>query len=124
MPKVEVVLFKENNGTVPLLDWLGGLIPKARAKCIARIIRLKQRGHELRRPEADYLRDEIYELRIGLRHVNYRILYFFHGRTATVLSHGLTKEGRVPSVEIDKAIERKNRFKADPEAHVYRLELE
>jgi len=29
--------------------------------------------------------------------VNYRILYFFHDRTATVLSHGLTKEGRVPS---------------------------
>ncbi len=124
MPEIGIILFKEEDGTVPLLAWLGRLIPKARAKCIARIIRLQQRGHELRRPEADYLRDEIYELRISLRHLNYRILYFFHGRTATVLSHGLTKEGRMPSTEIDRAIERKNRFEADPQAHTYRLELE
>jgi hypothetical protein len=26
---------------------------------------MKQRGHELRRPEADYLRNDIYELRAG-----------------------------------------------------------
>ena len=124
MPKINVVLYKEDDETIPLLDWLRGLVPKARAKCVARIIRLQQRGHELRRPEADYLRDDIYELRIGLRRVNYRILYFFHGRTAAVLSHGLVKEGRVPPAEIEKAIVRKAKFETDPEAHTYRLEVE
>lgn len=61
------------------------------AKCIVRIQRLAQLGHELRRPEADLLRDEIYELRAKHGHVQYRILYFFHGRETAVLAHALTK---------------------------------
>ena len=44
----------------------------------------KELGHELRRPEADLLRDNIYELRIGLQGINYRILYFFHGKQAAL----------------------------------------
>jgi len=48
---------------------------------------------------------------------------FFHGRTAAVLSHGLVKEDRIPPGEIDRAIARKARFEADPEAHTYKLEL-
>ena len=58
--------------------------------------RLEDLGHEIRRPEADLLRDGIYELRIGLQGINYRVLYFFHGKEAAVVSHGLTKERRVP----------------------------
>ena len=123
MPEVDVVLYQESDGTAPLLDWLQGLAPKARAKCIARVIRLRQRGHELRRPEADYLRDGIYELRVGWQRANYRLLFFFYGRTAAVLSHGTVKEGRVPPREINRAVERKALFDADPEAHTYRLEL-
>ena len=34
---------------------------------------------------------------MGLRGINYRMLYFFHGRVAAVLSHGLTKERAVPA---------------------------
>jgi hypothetical protein len=63
-------------------------------------------GHELRRPEADFLRDGIYELRVSLGGVHHRILYFFHGATAAVVSHGLVKERVVPSKEIDHAVER------------------
>lgn len=123
MPDTALILYQEDDGTVPLLTWLDGLSPKARIKCIARIIRLKRHGHHLRRPEADYLRDDIHELRVGLQRVNYRMLYFFHGRTAAVLSHGLVKEGRIPPGEIDRAIARKARFEAHPEPHTYRLEL-
>ena len=79
--------------------------PKALDKCTVRIERLAELGHELRRPEADFLRDGIYELRVGLQHVNYRMLYFFHGRTAAVVSHGVVKEAEVPRREIEKAIE-------------------
>jgi phage-related protein len=70
-------------------------------------MRLSEMGHELRRPEADYLRDDIYELRTGLGSVNYRVLYFFHGRNEAVVSHGFTKEAEVPSREIEQAIKRK-----------------
>jgi hypothetical protein len=76
-------------------------------------------GHELRRPEADFLRGGIYELRVSFRGVHHRILYFFHGAIAAVVSHGLVKERAVPPKEIDRAIERKNRFMADSVGHTY-----
>ena len=79
-----------------------------------RIERLRDLGHELRRPEADYLHDGIYELRVGLRGMNYRMLYFFHGRVAAVLAHGLAKEREVPPREIKEAIRRKHKFELDP----------
>ena len=91
MPKTQVVFYREADGAVPVLEWFDDLPTKAQDKCRVRIQRLAELGHELRRPEADILRDGIYELRIGLAHVNYRILYFFHGRVAAILAHGLTK---------------------------------
>ena len=69
------------------------------------------------RTEADFLRDGIYELRVRLRTTNYRMLYFFHGRTAAVLSHGVSKEDQVPTYEIDRAIARKAQFTAHPLRH-------
>jgi len=119
MPKTKVVFYKEDDGSVPILDWFDSLQERALDKCTVRIERLAELGHELRRPEGDLLRDGIYELRIGLQHVNYRILYFFHGRVAAVISHGLMKEDRVPAKEIEKALERKRKFEADPERHTH-----
>jgi phage-related protein len=119
MPKIRVVFYKEDDGSVPILEWLDSLPDRALDKCTVRIERLAELGHELRRPEADLLRDGICELRIGLQHVNYRILYFFHGRLAAVVSHGITKEDKVPAKEIEKAIARKRKFEADPEKHTH-----
>ncbi len=56
MPRTEVVFYAEDDGTCPLLDWMDGLPQKAQDKCIVRIERLGEMGHELRRPEADFLR--------------------------------------------------------------------
>ena len=116
MPRVEVVFYRDVDGSVPMRDWLDGIPRKGQAKCLARLKRLEESGHELRRPEADYLRDGIYELRVGLQGVNYRMLYFFHGRTAAVVSHGLVKERVVPTGEIDLAVERRLRFERDPKS--------
>lgn len=117
-----MLLFKDDDGTVPVLDWLDSLTVRVRAKCLVRIERLGELGHELRRPEADLLRDGVYELRIGLGGRNYRLLYFFHGRQAAVLSHGIVKERRVPPVEIDRALARKAAFEADPQRHTFSME--
>ncbi len=117
MPRTKVVIYCEENGQSPLLTWLDALPVKVQAKCAVKIERLKELGHELRRPEADYLRDGIYELRASYQSVNYRILYFFHGKTAAVLSHGLMKEGIVPPREVDRALERKRKFESDPKRH-------
>jgi phage-related protein len=119
VPNIPVVFYRESDGTAPVLDWLDTLPAKAQDKCRIKIERLCELGHELRRPEADLLRDGIYELRIGLQGINYRILYFFHGRTAAVLAHGLVKERVVPSREIDVALARKRRFEQDPKRYTY-----
>lgn len=118
MPRTAVLIFQEEEGSVPFLEWFENLPAKVQDKCRVRLERLAERGHELRRPEADYLRDGVYELRARHGHVNYRILYFFHGQAA-VLSHGLQKEKRVPPGEIDRASARAARFHADPEKHTF-----
>ncbi|NBV86589.1 MAG: type II toxin-antitoxin system RelE/ParE family toxin [Verrucomicrobia bacterium] len=119
MSKIKVIFYKDDDSSVPVLDWLEELPSKAVAKCLVRIERLSELGHELRRPEADFLRDKIYELRIGLRGINYRILYFFHGDVAAVLAHGIVKENAVPPKEIERAIERRKRFETHPEKHTH-----
>ena len=73
----------------------------------------------LRRPAADYLRDGIYELRAKQGHVQYRLLYFFHGRQVAILAHALTKEDEVPEADIERAIKRKKLFESNPKAHTY-----
>jgi len=117
VPPVQVVLFKEDDGTVPVLKWLDELPGKVQDKCAARIKRLMDWGHELRRPEADYLRDGIYELRVRFRHGNYRMLYFFFGSQVVVLTQGLVKEREVPLRDIDRALALRKRFEAAPERH-------
>jgi len=119
MPHTKLVYYAEQDGTVPLVDWLARLSRKANDKCQAYIVRLESEGHELRRPIADYLRDGIHELRPSFAGVHYRILYFFHGSEAVVVSHGLTKEGQVPSAEIGRAIRRMAQFRANPPRHSF-----
>ncbi|MEX2264001.1 MAG: type II toxin-antitoxin system RelE/ParE family toxin [Bryobacteraceae bacterium] len=116
----ELVYYQEDAETVPMVQWLEELSAKALQKCLVRLERLEQLGHELRRPEADYLRDDIYELRASYQGVHYRMLYFFHRRSAVVVSHGLTKERVVPPREIDLAIKRKQAFEASPEQHTFK----
>jgi phage-related protein len=118
----EVLYFQEEDQTVPVALWLDELDRKPRLKCLARLQRLAEMGHELRRPEADYLRDGIYELRASFQGIHYRMLYFFHGRAVVVVSHGLAKEREVPLREIEIAIRRQRRFAEDPKRHTFRPE--
>lgn len=122
MPRTDVVFYQGDEGNVPVFDWLKELRRadrRAYETSVAAIERLVQSGHELRRPLADFLRDGIYELRIRKGRVNYRILYFFHGRNLAILGHALTKEDRVPRADIERAIRRKKAFEADPQKHSY-----
>ena|SRR5947207_1514662 len=124
MPQSRLLFFQDADGTAPVWEWLKDLRAKAYAKCVVRIRRLVELGHELRRPESDLLRDGIYELRARLGTVNYRILYFFHGRNVAVLAHAITKEKEIPVVEINRAVERKQTFIAIPIAHTFIGDIE
>jgi phage-related protein len=122
VPQTKVAFFQDERGRAPVVEWLSDLRkgdPVAYANCVAAIQRLAAAGHELRRPTADYLRDKIYELRSKRGRVNYRILYFFHGRDVAILSHALTKEDKVPATDIDRAIQRRRLYEANPKKHTY-----
>jgi phage-related protein len=125
MTRVQVVFYQDHKG-VPVLDWLRELRKKDRkayAKCVARIHLLEQWGHDLRRPLADYLEEDIYELRIRKGQMHYRILYFFHGQQAAVLAHVLIKEDRVPRIDLERAVERRKIFLKNPTRHRYQEEF-
>jgi phage-related protein len=122
MPRATVVFYREPTGEVPVLEWLGklrGTNLRAYATCVAAVERLAVFGHELRRPLSDFLRDGIHELRIRKGRVNYRILYFFHGRDLAILGHAITKEDVVPDPEIERCVRRKRAFESDPRKHTY-----
>ena len=125
MPKTQVVFYRKQEGGSPVVEWLQELKEtneKAWANCRVRIEQLAASGHELRRPAADFLQDGIYELRAKQGHVQYRILYFFHGRNVAILAHSLTKEDEMPDVDIERAIARKKLFVANPTEHTYESE--
>jgi len=119
MAQTKVVFYREVDGTVPILEWLDGLPRSAIVKCRVKLDRLKELGHELRRPEADLLRDGVYELRVRLQRINYRMLYFFHGNMAAVVSHGILKEKDVPAKEIELAIGRKEAYAKNQKLHTH-----
>lgn len=122
MPETKVLLYRDDDGTVPLLDWLAALESRNRTayrKCRRHLVRRAQFGNELRRPVADYLRDGIYELRIRHTHVNYRILYGFVGNDVVLVSHGVTKERLVRGNEIDLAVQRLTRYRTNPSKYSF-----
>jgi phage-related protein len=117
MPKATIHFFKEEDGTVPFLEWLAELEKRQRrafTKCLYMLDMLRQFGHELRRPHADLLRDGVYELRTKVGRVNYRLLYGFVGKDVVLVSHGITKESSVPDAEIDLAVSRLGLYRQNP----------
>jgi len=118
VPQTDVIFFADKDGNAPVLDWLDTLPLKVQDKCIAFVERLAEWGHDLRRPDCDYLRDDIYELRVGRQGINYRILYFFNEGRA-VLSHGIIKEKEVPPGESDKAVANRLLFIKDSGTHTF-----
>lgn len=128
MPETRVIFYQDRDGAAPVLEWLKILLKhdrKGYANCVARIQQLASTGYELRRPVADYLRDGIYELRAKHLRVQYRILYFFSGQNVAILAHAITKdEDRVPDTEIERAIQQKAEFEANPAVHTYVEETE
>jgi len=119
---IHLVYFREDDGSSPFVDWFRALPVKAQDRCRARLHLLTNQGHLFRRPAVDYLRDGIYELRVKAEGINYRILYFFRGQEAVVISHGIVKQqAAVPGIEIARARDRKRVFTADPSWHTAKL---
>lgn len=120
MPEITLYYFKEDDDNIPLNDWLDTLPERDLDKSRQRLGWLEVMGQELRRPLADYLRDQIYELRIRVGNVHHRILYFFGGKGIAVASHGFSgKQGKVPDREIERARKTREVFMKNPGRHSF-----
>ena len=100
----------EVDGKNLTLEFLGQQQTAVKAKILKNMLELDRLGIAAKRPLVDYLRDDIYELRTGLNHINYRLLYFFDVLDIILITHGLKKEKEVPSNEVDYAIKIKNEY--------------
>ena len=118
----QVVFYREKSGRVPVQRWLDGLPEIPRRKCEELITQLQESGHQLTYPHAHSLRDGIHELRARHGTVRYRILYFWHGSTVAVITHGIVKKSRaVPGNEIQRALRRKRDVEQDPVTHTQEI---
>lgn len=122
LPPCVVLRFRDAVGRVPFDDWLSALVreaveQRALERIGAAVGELRRSGHDLRRPLSAPLRDGVHELRLASGRVQYRILYFFAGPGIAVLSHGCTKERRVPEAEIERALLRRSLYLAHPARH-------
>jgi len=127
VPTTQMLFYCDADGKSPVVEWLQGLRredPIGFMNCLARLELLENSGHELRRPAADFLRGGIYELRAKHKQVQYRMLYFFHGRNVAIVAHGIIKRGSaVPEVDIIRAENRKRQFEHNPAQHTHQGEV-
>ncbi len=132
MPETKIQVYQDDAGDIPFWEWMKSLPSSSEddvveegeepnnpyAKCVAAIRRLQTLGHELRRPHADILRENIWELRWRVKTVQYRILYTFVARNTALLLIGCTKEKVVPPKLITKAVTMRDNAKRNPSVHV------
>ena len=103
-----VTYYIEADGTKPVEEYIRELSVNERAKTLAFVDKLEEKGPDLHRPYADLLEDGIHELRIKLTGTQVRILYFFCYKDIMVLTNIFDKHtDKVPKSEIKLA--KKNR---------------
>jgi len=96
--------YRTVGGSEPALEYIRGQVKSHRAKIGRALQYLEDVGPMARRPQVEYLGNDIYELRVPIEQHQHRLLYFFHRRTIIVVTVGLLKnEGKVPGAAIDRA---------------------
>jgi len=107
----KVIYYSEQNGSEPVKEYIDNLSLRERAKTLAFIGLLEEKGPGLPRPYADLLEDGIHELRIKLKGTQVRILYFFCYQNIIVLTNAFHKRSdKVPIEQIKLAKENRKDF--------------
>ena len=104
-----IYYFIDEDGYNPVKEFIDSLTDVDQTRVYAYINELMKQGYNLRRPMADYLRDDIYELRPR----DNRIFYFFYLRDRAVLVHAIKKHvKRIPEKDLKLCIKRKIKIEA------------
>lgn len=107
----EVIAYEDDNGQVPVEEFMNQLSIKMRAKLYGLLVILQEKGNMLREPYSKHLDDGIFELRCKLGSDIVRILYFFFYEGKIVLTNGFVKKrNKTPEEEIKLAKVRRRTF--------------
>jgi phage-related protein len=107
----KVYYYEDNNGAIPVKEYIDSLVIRDRAKSLAFIGLLETHGPQLPRPYADLLEDGIHELRMKLTGTQVRILYFFCYQNNIILTNSFEKHtDAVPKSEMKIAKGRRTDF--------------
>lgn len=102
--KFTVEFYETIEGKSPVRDFLESLEPKMRAKTVAMLELLQDKGNELRMPYSRHLEKGIFELRCKLGSNITRTLYFFYEGATIILTNGFVKKTmKTPRIEIERA---------------------
>ena len=88
----QIIIYSNENGEMPFVDYLMGLPPKMKTKVLWAIELLKEKGTELREPYSSPLGYGLFELRIKFGSDIVRCLYFYHKEQIVILTNGFTKK--------------------------------
>ena len=113
-----VEYYVDDNGRIPVREFLAGLDSKTRGRFEWSIEQLRSRNVRAREPLARHVEGKIWELREESSTNIYRILYFFYTGRRIVMLHGLAKKtAKLPRRELEAAIGRFVRFQEREGGH-------
>ena len=108
-----IVFFVDRPGHSPIVDFLGGLDARTRARFAWSIEQLRMRNTRAHEPLVRHVEDKIWELREESQTNIYRLLYCFASGRRIVILHGFQKKTqRTPRNEIVLAQQRLVKFMA------------
>lgn len=99
-----VKFYIDENGGIPVLEYVDGLPDKEKAKVLKYIEFLRERDGILDEPYSKHIKGKIRELRVDFARNRHRIFYFtFIGKTIILLHAFLKKTAKAPLSEIKRA---------------------
>lgn len=115
-----VYYYVDTRGNKPIIKFIESLNFNDQTKVLGYIQELRRQGNNLRRPMADYLGNDIYELRPK----DNRIFYFFYVKNNVVLVHAIKKKTKkIPTSDLALCIKRKQEIETEYGRHLEKLEL-
>lgn len=104
MKKFEVILYSQEDGYTPVMEFIQSQEPKMRAKILSELELLEEYGNELEGRYTKHLDDGIFELRTKFAPNITRILFFFYIKKRIILTNGFIKKTqKTPSREMEIA---------------------
>lgn len=92
--------FYKSGGRCPVDEFIESKNNTGRGKIDFCMDLLREKGPELKRPYAAYLRDKIWELRPGINTEEYRMFYFWLGKKAVFVYAVDKKDFRQKDIDI------------------------